>query len=386
MACSYWSNKPVKINSKTSHEQIISNKDLHKLITNDDTLKKFNLNVDYNVLENPESLPYEKKVQIVDFINTNYKSKSDTISLVYTLDILNYFLTSETLIIEYYPSNRNVQIGLIIGKKEELMVNGIREFYIEVNFLCLNESLRNLHASSIMINILTKECIERFNIGIAHYTIGKEIKSPSFCCKQMFHRPINVNNLVHCGFFGDSDLLTLIEKYNTWGANDAKKHNLMYLNGDVPESSDEIFDNLVEFRNKEYKIHDRISKKDILKTFSNKAFHHFMFRSTNDASHKIDSYFCFFDLKSVNNGTGEVYTNGVLLRYYITNTKTNVSRLLEEVSKKCYEMGNFDTLTIHDSFRYKFKNWLVGSGKLKYYIFNQEINNIEPFENGLVTI
>lgn len=388
---SYWSNKPVSVINNKCKGQILSNKELYKLIINDETLKKFNINFNYKVLSNPENLLIEKKNQIVDFINKNYKSKNEEISLYYTTNLIDYFITSDTLIIEFYTLS-NLQVGLIMGKKEKIILNKEIEDFLEVNFLCLNQNLRNLHASSIMINILIKECIERFNIGIAHYTIGNKIKSESFCTKRIFHRPININNLLNNNFFGNlqdtnESLFTLIDKFNNWRET---TNSLLYINGKNYETNnlnlDYLYNDLCKFRNNNYKIHDYISKNDFIKLFINDSFHNFIFKNKD----KIYAYFCFYNFKNINNITGNTYENAFLYKYFINNNKGShdkiISQLLEHISKKFYDLGTIDTLSLCDNFTYKFKNWINGTGSLKYYLFNKYINKIEPYENGLVTI
>jgi hypothetical protein len=381
---SFWSNKPVKVVEDGVIEQLLSNESLYELISNDSTLQNFSIGVDYTVYQGG-NLSSDKKNDLLTFINEHYKSRDETVSLMYTLDILDYFIDNESLVIEFSPKNSKkggLQIGLIIGKISKLNVCNDIDKYLEVNFLCLNEKLRNLHASSFMINILTRECIKKYNVGIAHYTVGKLIKSPSFCTKRIFHRPLNINQLVQCDFFGkngDYNIIDLINCFNTFPTQQYEQ-DLSYINGNIPLNYDEIFEKLIRFRKDNYKVYDILTKESLYKSFLNKGFHHFIFSKNNN----VHAYFSIFDLKSINNGNKGTYTNGVIYKFFFSNN--NVSKIVECIAKKCYDLGIFDSLTLMESFPYKFKNWMIGSGIQNYYIFNKAVPTMEPFDVALVTI
>jgi hypothetical protein len=182
-----------------------------------------------------------------------------------------------------------------------------------------------------MINILTRECIKKYNVGIAHYTVGKLIKSPSFCTKRIFHRPLNINQLVQCDFFGkngDYNIIDLINCFNTFPTQQYEQ-DLSYINGNIPLNYDEIFEKLIRFRKDNYKVYDILTKESLYKSFLNKGFHHFIFSKNNN----VHAYFSIFDLKSINNGNKGTYTNGVIYKFFFSNN--NVSKIVECIAKKC---------------------------------------------------
>ena len=373
MQKSFWENKPVNVISDHQNKSILKTSDLLHLIQLDNN--HFKIKLSSKVLRG--SLSYEKKCEIVTFINKSYSSKGT--SLTYSLDILDYFLTQDTLVIEFTPVNSDVQIGLIIGKRQDLIISGKLVNSFEVNFLCLAEKLRNLHVSSVMINMLTTEVIQRYDIEFAHYTIGKNIKIPAFCTKRMFHRPININHLAHCGFFGDKvDVIDYITTFNQF--NNKNYNDLIYLNAEQPRNYQEIFEKLQTYRNERYEIHDVIHEHDFQKTFKNKSFHHFVFIKNES----VYAYFTIFNLPNVNNNTKMMYKNGILYRHFCKDN--DLSKLLESVSQKCYELGILDTLTLTENSEFQVRNWLLGSGFLNYYMFNRTLPLIKPHLNGMVTI
>jgi hypothetical protein len=401
---SFWLNKPVQVTTENS-KQILSNTEL--LLKINKEISESKLKLDYNVLNN-ETL-YLKKDQILQFINDNYKTSNDSFSLVYKKDTLDFFLNeNNVLVIEFYPKSNPKQIGLIIGKKENIVINNNSFNSLEVNFLCLNEKLRNLHVSSLMINILTKECVERFDIGTAYYTIGKPIKSPSFCTKKMFHRPINISNLIETEFL-DSDNENFYRKtynsfkskslfskfksqvfYNTKITYISKSKNQDRSTSELNGIVNDIYNGLDSYQKSNYKIYENISKDIIRNLLENDSFHHFLFYSITG---KLENYFCFMELDTLNTNNQKIFKNGVLYKMFSSDTTDNYALkpysviLMEEISKYVYEKKLFDVITVHDIFKNQASfNYLNGTGILKYYMFNMTIPKIEHYENGLVTI
>lgn len=363
--------------NSNSCEQILSNADLTRLITNDETLGSYAISLDYRTLRGDE-LSVAKKTQVVHFINKHYKCKKETLSLHYTFELFDYFINSESVIIEFTPKDSDRQIGLIIGKPTHVVIDGKIDTYIEVNFLCLNERLRNLHASSFMINILTRVCIEKLNIGVAHYTVGKEIASPSFCRANLYHRPLDVARLLDCGFFSDTMSKRELELEFCDFSDDCEIH-VEHVNGYVPEYTDYIFEKLVAYRREIYRIYEMITIEDLRESLLNAAFHHFVFRKDGG----ISAYYCLFEQKVVNNNTGRMYSNGIIYRSF-SEDLDKVS-MLETLAKKCSDLGIFECITKLGDVS-EVDRWILGSGVQNYYIFNKHVPEINQSENALVTI
>jgi len=128
--------------------------------------------------------------------------------LVYTPQILKYYMENALTICFYSTSKINPDkiVGVIIGKKDSIMIGKKLLDTVEVNFLSLHKKIRNLNLAPLLISILTREVIKKYSICTAHYTISHEIKSKSFCLKYQYHRMLNIDKLFNCKFIQDEDV------------------------------------------------------------------------------------------------------------------------------------------------------------------------------------
>ena len=306
---SFWPNKPLKLKSGLNNNTYILDSDTLLLNINKE-ISNSKISLDYYVVTSPDIL---LKTQLLEFINNNYSDINSEFTLNYSKELFNYYITPDTLCILFYPckkkpSNITTQnmVGFICGHPLTIHIkdNNIFKQYktIDVNYLCLVKSIRNLHVSSYMINILTKRCILKFNkqINCALYTIGgKPIKGPSFSNKTFYHRPINIENLT------DSKLLLLDQNISTlkqtfekfdFDKNFLKNYKFIHLTKDYLNQNQQIFINIVDeihdklfYINKiNYDIFDYKSKNDIRNILLNSSFYNFII--TNPETNEIKDY------------------------------------------------------------------------------------------------
>ena len=217
---SFWKLKPVQIdNMIPKHIQLLSNDELLKKVLNDIHTHEYKLKYRLNDISDTPEI-------ICEFINY-IQSSDDIISLVYTPELIKYYMNNALTICFFSSSKskKNKMIGLIIGKKETLSIGSELINSLEVNFLSLHPKLRNKNIAPLMINILTKESIINYSIGIAHYTIAHNINSPHYGLKYFFHRMINIEKLFNSKYIQDN--ITNIDFYkNNFETYD---HNLKNL-------------------------------------------------------------------------------------------------------------------------------------------------------------
>jgi len=237
MSESYWATKPLKviscdeeIASETTYtdritpvrpqgKQILSNDKLLESITTD-----FNKSItflNYTMYWTDDDLSRCKMNRIVRFINNNYITSNDLVyKLHYSTDLIKFYYDDpNAFIMEFsFHSNPTLVIGYVIGKKETLIINdGEPIEVLEANFLCLIPKFRRRGLTAYILNILTVETVLAFGICIAHYTISPSIKSPHYCQKKIFHRPINIPLLVKTKFFNSGTDVNLYKFfYNTF--------------------------------------------------------------------------------------------------------------------------------------------------------------------------
>jgi len=403
MIQSFWKNKPVEIihNKSRIHEQILPTKVLLEKLETEISESKTQL--DY-IVYNGQELSESKMKDILMFINKYYlTSNCKTYSLIYTYELLHFYCKN-ALIIEFYPKNTNKQnntvpIGYIFGKKTNIKIYGNEFSCLEVNFLCIMPVLRKLKLSSYMINILSKECIIKYDdITLACYTIQAEINSPSFCQKQFYHRLLSIETLRNCQFLpSDIDMNLFKKVHNTFKYNIECKSQFRIkyiyngMNDNTPVDSNLIkilYEKYIEYSSKTYDIYQNISFEEFSKTFYNKSFYHFIIYKDDT----IVSYICMFRIDVLNSITNLIYRNGYLYYMFFEenhNTKLlNKQNYLEFIHEFIYHNNIFDLTSFTDIFDidYNIVKCIPGSGTLSYYLFNMKLNVIKNSKNGLITI
>ena len=434
MSSSFWINKPVRVNKleNNTSEQTSKQKEFtSNLIVSADTLlensiKEIEINkiqLDYDVILNPDD---DSKNNLLNFINNNYGDDTSNLVLQYSKSLLDYFINNDSFCIVFYSKGKRKNdkiVGLIIAKKHNLLIRDTKQCFkdyncIDIDFLCLIKQLRNLHVSSYMINVVTKECILQYDkqVRCAVYTVNKHLKVDNFCKKTYYHRPLQIENLLltdmldvdgadDINFEQTSKLLKKLYNTFSYSKNFLKNYNLEYYtnindNNDNNDNNNNdnnnndniintIHDNLLAYNETNHDIFEYKSKTDIIKMLTNPIFHKFIIR--NKAG-KILDFICLYNLDTYNTKTKTTSRNGHFYSMFLhDNSTTYMSYMLEIVSEYCYKNNIFDLLTIMNILNvkpeeYKLYKLLRGSASLYYYIYNIEIPHIQSHKNGLVTI
>jgi len=405
MSFSFWTNKPVRINKQEFTSNLIVSADT-LLENSDNEIKMSKIQLDYDVVLNPDD---DCKNNLLKFINDNYGDDNSNLVLQYSKNLLDYFINPDSLCIVFYSKEKKYDkmIGLIVAKKHNLVIrDDVLEFKtyncIDIDFLCLIKQLRNLHVSSYMINVVTKECMLQYDkqVPCAVYTVNKRLKVDNFCKKTYYHRPLQIENLLLTDMLdvNDNDNLNfeqttkLLKKlYNTFSYNKDffKNYNLEYYTTSNNLDHNLIHDNLLNYNKVNHDIYEYKSRSDIEKMLSNPVFHKFIIKNkTGD----IVDFVCLYNLDTYNIKTKTSSRNGHFYSMFLhDNSSTYMSYVLEIISEYCYKNNVFDLLTIMNVLNvkpeeYKFYKLLRGSASLYYYVYNIEIPFIQSHKNGLVTI
>ena len=183
MQFQFWKYKPIKVLKNVGCiGSVIDEQTLLAKVVQD--IKSSPITLDYNVIDLTD---HKIQTCIVNFINNNYEGEGEDVHFRYTVDLFKYYATLNCLGIVFYPKGSQRIVGFIAGAQHTLVLKGDSRLEIDsidVNFLCLVQQLRNLHLTSYMISVLTKECIERLGIIVATYTTGNSLRSPSFCVRK----------------------------------------------------------------------------------------------------------------------------------------------------------------------------------------------------------
>lgn len=392
---SFWVNNPIQIHNTSKLVPILNNDQIEKHIQN--CLSKTSFQLDFSIYHNYNVTKEQCQIYL-RFINEHYV-KTEHLKLYYSFDLFYYYLTSsESLIIECHPKNKkDTLIGFIVGKKRNVYFNKIMTPVLEVNFLCLIDKLRNLHVAPILISKLSLECLVQYKIIQAYYTIDTPIKSTPFCDKLSYHIPLNEDQLVKVGFFGqdNQDKIDFSRYYHKHFDNDIlihrhlkqiKNDTCIYINGNfnTHKSVDlnELYTFILDFYLKNCIIFDEMTLNELELMLSNKAFHHFIFYDQG----KIVDYICFYQLHSMNIYSHLEYKNGFMY-IYCMNTEQKHSK-----SRLCYTLNYLKQHQLLDIITSNQKEWIdcfnyiQGTANLKYYMYNTYIPKIPSHKNGLITI
>jgi glycylpeptide N-tetradecanoyltransferase len=383
---SFWINKPITVSKNCKFENILSSNELLNKLNKEIELNRFQL--DYSVIESKD-LTIDKITNIVNFININYiTSKDDLLKYVYTNELFSFYCNN-ALILEFYPKGNNTIIGYIIGKRSDISLYNKILQSSEVNFLCVVPRLRNIGISSYMINVISKEIVLKYDINSAHYTIGTKIKSPYFGEKILYHRCINIPQLLKTQFLADYNENVLIKMYNTFSYSDKFKsiHKIKYINNqDVNDNLiDELYNTYIEYCKNTYEMYEVITLCEFKKTFTNKMFHHFIIYRNEE----IVSYICFFRLDSYNKNTKSIFRSGFYYYMFLKDKESiNFINSFEFINEYIYKNDIFDVLTLSDIFKINYNEikFIKGTGILRYYFYNIKCPLVQNDKNGLITI
>lgn len=416
---SFWKDKPIIVSNETylDNNTIISKQilSIDKLFNITKTeIEKNKIQLDYEIIMNPNE---EIKQKLLTFINNNYMRKDAQFTLIYSQDLLNYFISNNTLCIVFYPKGTKSNlttfnsisdkiIGIIIGKPQILNIRHIinNENYtqlynsIDVDFLCIKQQLRNLHVSSYMINVLTNKCITEYDkkICCATYTTNQLLNVKPFCTSTYYNRPLQIDNLLKSELLIDNNLNTK-QIYNTFEYNDdflsnrtLTYFNILPKNIESCELPNQIYDLLQQYNKSQYDIYAYKSKNDILHLLKNPAFHKFIIK---DNTNTITDFICLYNLETKNLKSNYTCQNGYIYTLFLNKTDNLYkSNMIELVSEYCYNNKIFDMITMLNIFDdtnniTNFNSKLIKScPNLHYYIYNIQIPNILAFRNGLITI
>lgn len=426
---SFWLNKPIHIKNNVEPGVITSDFSSNLIMSPDELLQNCTMEIntsriqlDYNLILDPDD---ETKHHLVKFINNNYDKNDSHLVLQYSKSLLDYFINPDSLCIVFYPLGHlksttetncfDKMIGLIIAKKHTLSIRESQKpdsnlsfknyETIDVDFLCLVKQLRNLHISSYMINVVTKECLIQYDkqVSCAIYTINKQLRVKNFSKKTFYHRPLQIDRLILSNMLNISyndpsryqESYKIYKKiYNTFNyhKNFFIDFNLEYYNQiQVDEQLlNFIHDKLSNYNKTNYYIFESKSKDDITKILQNPTFHKFIIRM--NGTNEIVDFICMYNLNTLNKTTNTFIECGHLYSMFLhNNSNTYFYNVLEVISEYCYTNKLFDELIITNildipSDKYKTYKLLKGSGELFYYIYNVDIPIIQSYQNGLVTI
>lgn len=363
---SYWETMPLNVASNRVPQMLIEPSELLKKINNE----MLKCHVDFNYTMYNESIYSDEFItELKEFFDKYYDNGW------YTFEMYK-FLLKDSIIIHIHKPNDTLGYIISRSKKYHIFEKEINNV-MEINCFCIKSEYRKQYLGPYMLNVFIREGILDYNFRTAIYSIYTNIKSPYYCLKSAYYRPININVLETYNFLGE-----LLNKNKECLKNfNISKNRMEYFNGTLPKKINIIHKKLLEFKKDHFKVYEKTSKDEFSRSFLNKAFHHFIFyNSKNEIINYISYYYC---------NNGKMYKIGYLYNFFLNVYKIkNVNKMIDTVCN--YSKNIIDVFAFYDLFKtnnyLKDLNCIKGKTNTKFYMFNYSMYLIKNHEHFIIHI
>lgn len=239
--------------------------------------------------------------------------------------------------------------------------------------MCIHRDLRSKRLAPLLIQEVTRR-VNLNGVFQAIYTAGIKLPHP-VCTALYFHRPLNIEKLLKCGFCGPS-----ISYYDSNLGCDQTASTIAPLSFD---DISEVSDKLASFLSK-YDIHPVFTEDSIshlLKTRDG-VIHSYVRKNESG----ISDFVSFYSVPTTVLGAAETI-NVAYLFYYFAESKESLRSLMAECLCVCSSLGYdvFNALNIMDNWDFfRELGFISGDGSLNYYLYNWKTSSIAPKSNGFL--
>lgn len=259
---------------------------------------------------------------------------------------------------------------------------------VEVNFLCIEKSLRSKRLAPLLI----KEVTRRVNLeGIfqALYTAGIPLPEP-IGTAQYYHRPLNFKKLLECGFTYLPPGKTVDQMDNYYKLPTKYSLNIRPLcEKDIPRVM-ELFGNYME----KFQLSHQMNETEFRHWFlpRDKVIYSYVVFDENEESEIVD-FFSFYSIPSsilnqpnIPHKTIEV----AYLFYYSVSSEIRLLPLIKTVLQEAAKLG-FDVLNCLNLME-NTENLLnalkfgAGDGQLRFYLYNWKTKPLKSTEIGFIML
>ena len=259
---------------------------------------------------------------------------------------------------------------------------------VEVNFLCIEKSLRSKRLAPLLI----KEVTRRVNLqGIfqALYTAGIPLPEP-IGTAQYYHRPLNFKKLLECGFTYLPPGKTIDQMENYYKLPSKPAFNIKPLHEkDIP-----IILNLFTQYMKKFQLSHHMNMEEFKHWFlpRDKVIYSYIVYKNDDESEIVD-FFSFYSIPSsilnqpdIPHKTIEV----AYLFYYSVSSEIRllplIKTVLQEAAKLGFDVLNCLNLMENDEHLLNALKFGAGDGQLRFYLYNWKTKVLKPSEIGFIML
>jgi len=338
-----------------------------------------------NVRSDPYDLPPGFRWTTCDidelrgFLCENYV-EGGSFRLSYTDELLRWCLLPPGYVQDWHVGIRhgNKLVGFISAIPAEVTAI-LRCNAVEINFLCVDRTLRSKRMAPVLIMEITRRVNLR-GIHQAVFTAGVVIREPVAVC-QYYHRPIRPKKLIATGFMNLGRNMTLARTIKSYTLPKYAAHDLRPLEiQDCPAACRLLMDHL--------------SKMGIYPNFTTETFMHWFLPRIGTVhcyvlgdSNNITDMCSFYALPLLSTRTGVIINSAY--SWYNVSTSISMTHLITDsliLARDCgYDL--FNSLDVQDNMEpIKHLKFLPGDGYLKYYLHGwpEVVQNILPGKVGLI--
>jgi hypothetical protein len=320
---------------------------------------------------------------IIDFINKNYIDKDGDTTLIYSHDLINFFINGSIPILFYSKNNPTKPVAFIIGKYTEITSYNKKYGSIDGNFFCIIPQLRKMNLPTLLKAYLIRECLKKYNtdIQLAYFTTNKIINMHPICKKNYIHRCINYDELQKCGIVRNTKIGDMM--YKKLYAKFIYPENLKEFKiSQICEEKEfsQIAEKINTYQNQNFDIYENISENKIKNVMESNAFVKFIIY---DKENNIQAFIAFFKLDILNKIYNKIVRT-LYLHYYFVNG--NIVDYLEYIAEY---MKNNNICDMFLTFMFDEKvpdRYFLGSGTLYYNLLNIKPFNIKEHRLRLIVI
>jgi hypothetical protein len=316
--------------------------------------------------------------EILKFINTHYFDKDGNFPLVYSYELIKFYLI-DSLPILFYAKNKLV--GLIIGKFSTIMAFDKKIETLDGNFMCLIPQLRKLHISKLIIAYLVREGIKlnKLPIKIGYYTTGVKINNEPICVKQIIHRTINYDNLINLQIVENENQHFYRKFYSKFIYPDNFKKYKIINKVDL-NNVDEITNKINIYQKEKFDIYEYVSNIYIKNIIESDAF--IKYSIINNTT--IEAFVVFYKIDIYNKKLNKNVRTLYLHYYYVNNGNIlDYLELIGENMKKNDVCDMFLTNLFDETIPTKY---FKGTGRLYYNLWNVKDFKIKEQKVQLIVI
>ncbi len=254
--------------------------------------------------------------EIVEFVNCNYFDKDGDYPIVYTKELMSFYLKDSIPIFFYSKNNPNKVVASIIGKFKNINAFNKQIYAFEDNFFCIIPPLRKLQLPKLLTAYLIRETIykHKSDVKFAYSTTSDIINVKPICSKCYIHRYINFTELINLQQINQKKNTALYKKYYSkfvYPDNFTKyKVNTVIHENQI----DEITDKLNIYQNKHFDIYENVSSNNIRDLNNSNAFYKFVITDNDN----IIGFISFFKLDILNKKINKLVRT-LYLYYYFCN-------------------------------------------------------------------